>query len=209
MFDFGIFCHLLRLMGIYRVGPRPGIWKVSFHLFFSSFFFILHFHCFCLSLGAPLASGPLDIVHPCQPVATPLQFGLWMFFILLHRYMVSKTLKSKKKKRKKSIFTTSSLLYSIITPPLKVPLFNACAAFPNVSRYYQAWSTPHFWTVRVGYGRVAHSVARILNGKITSEKICILKTIFLYFRPMSPRYSGTKSKLRCRCFHCRNLRWGT
>ena len=99
--------------------------------------------------------------------------------------------------------------YSHITPPLKVPLFNACAVFPNVSRYYQAWSTPHFWTVRVGYGRVAHSVARILNGKITSEKICILKTIFLNFRPMSPRYSGTQSKLRCHCFHCRNLRWGT
>ena len=96
------------------------------------------------------------------------------------------------------------------TPPLKVPLFNACAVFPNVSsRYYQAWSTPHFWTVRIGYGRVAHSVARILNGKITSENICILKTIFLNFKPMSPRYSGTQGKLRCHCFHCRNLRWGT
>ena len=40
MFDFGIFCHLLRLiMGIYRVGGRPGIWKVSFSLFFSSLSF--------------------------------------------------------------------------------------------------------------------------------------------------------------------------
>ena len=78
------------------------------------------------------------------------------------------------------------------TPPLKVPLFNACAVFPNVSRYYQAWSTPHFWTVRIGYGRVAHSVARILNGKITLEKICILKNFFLNFKPMSPRCSGTQ-----------------
>ena len=28
--------------------------------------------------------------------AIPTQFGLWMFFIMLHRYMISKTLKSKK-----------------------------------------------------------------------------------------------------------------
>ena len=32
---------------------------------------------------------------PHEPIPTKL--GLWMFFILLHRYMVSKTLKCKKK----------------------------------------------------------------------------------------------------------------
>ena len=60
MFDFGIFCHLLRLMRIYRVGPCPGIWKVSFSLFFSSFSFflffffsILHFLFSPPSLGGP------------------------------------------------------------------------------------------------------------------------------------------------------------
>ena len=79
MFDFGIFCHLLRLMGCIRWGPCLGIWKVSFSLFFSScsFFFFLSFlsfiFYFSLSLsGAPYSSGPLDIVHPCHPVATPL-----------------------------------------------------------------------------------------------------------------------------------------
>ena len=76
MFDFGIFCHLLKLKRIYRMGPRPGIWKVSFSLFLSSFFFFfLPFLFFifivCLS-GASLAPGPLDIVQPCHPVATPL-----------------------------------------------------------------------------------------------------------------------------------------
>ena len=114
MFDLGIFCHLLRLMGIYGWGPRPGILKVSFSLFFS--FFLLFFifslslspslslslplslslslslsHSLSLSLtlslslslslsGAPLAPGPLDIVHPCHPVATPLRTGdnTWM-----------------------------------------------------------------------------------------------------------------------------------
>ena len=34
--------------------------------------------------------GPQELI--------PIQFGLWMFFIMLHRYMVFKTLKSKKKK---------------------------------------------------------------------------------------------------------------
>ena len=64
-------------------GLRPGIWKCSFSFFFSSFsfFFSLSFLFFILfsfylsrslSWGPPLAPGPLDIVHPCHPVATPL-----------------------------------------------------------------------------------------------------------------------------------------
>ena len=36
-----------------------------------------------------------NISGPHEPILT--QFGLLMFFIMLHRYMVSKTLKSKKK----------------------------------------------------------------------------------------------------------------
>ena len=46
----------------------------SFSFFFFSFFSFLFFmFFFCLSLsGAPVAPGPLDIVHPCHPVATPL-----------------------------------------------------------------------------------------------------------------------------------------
>ena len=41
-------------------------------LFFFSFSF-LHF-LFCLSLSrGPLAPGTMDIVHPCHPVATPLE----------------------------------------------------------------------------------------------------------------------------------------
>ena len=75
MFDFCIFRHLLRLMGIYRVGPSSGYLKsfVLSFLFFVFFFFfsILHF-LFLFLPGALLALGPLDIVHPCHPVATPL-----------------------------------------------------------------------------------------------------------------------------------------
>ena len=77
MFDFGIFCHLLRLMGIYRVGApvRVGLFE-KFRSHFSSvsfsFSFLFFNFFFPLLSGAPLAPGPLDIVHPCHPVATPL-----------------------------------------------------------------------------------------------------------------------------------------
>ena len=52
--------------------PPSGYLKSLVLSFSFLFFSILHF-LFCLSLsGAPLAPGPLDIVHPCHPVATPL-----------------------------------------------------------------------------------------------------------------------------------------
>ena len=64
--------------------PRPGIWKVLFSLFFSSFFLFFSFLFFIFVffggvslLWAPLAPGPLDIVHPCHPVATPLPMALF------------------------------------------------------------------------------------------------------------------------------------
>ena len=81
MFDFCIFCHLLKLMGIYRVGAPVLIFEKFCSLFSFFFFSILHFlfflffffFFFFVSLsGAPLAPRPLDIVHPCHPVATPL-----------------------------------------------------------------------------------------------------------------------------------------
>ena len=83
MFDFGIFCHLLRLMGIYLVGLPSRVFKKLRSLFFSSFSFFLFFSfCFLFFIsfsflfvslsGAPLAPGPLDIVHPCHSVTTPL-----------------------------------------------------------------------------------------------------------------------------------------
>ena len=70
-------------------GP-PSEYLKSFvlsFLFFSSFSFllfsILHF-LFCLSLGGPFSSGPLDIVHPCHPVATPLM--VWVNHLLDDSY---------------------------------------------------------------------------------------------------------------------------
>ena len=47
------------------------------------------------------------ISGPHEPI--PTQFGLWMFFIMLHRYMVSKILKSKKKKENCDVI--ASVLY--------------------------------------------------------------------------------------------------
>ena len=62
MFDFGIFCHLFRLMGIYQVGASSGYLKsfVPSFLFFlfsflSSFSFSFFFSFFFLSLSR----GPL------------------------------------------------------------------------------------------------------------------------------------------------------
>ena len=83
MFDFGIFCHLLRLMGIYRVRAPVRVFDVFIYLFlppFLPFFvfcfcFVIFFSSFSLFLSlsrGPFSSGPLDIVHPCHPVATPL-----------------------------------------------------------------------------------------------------------------------------------------
>ena len=83
MFDFGIFCHLLRLMGIYWVGAPVRVFEkfcslffLPFFFFYSSFFYSLFFP---LSRGPLLAPGPLDIVHPCHPVATPL--WRWCFYV--------------------------------------------------------------------------------------------------------------------------------
>ena len=62
MFDFGIFCHLRRLMGIYWV--RAPVWVLkSFVLSFSflhflfDFLFYSSFVCLSLSLGGPFSSG--------------------------------------------------------------------------------------------------------------------------------------------------------
>ena len=77
MFDFVIFCHVLRLMGIYLMGIPVRVFEnfryhFSFFFFFPFLFFIFLFFSFVSLSGAPLTLGPLDIVHPCHPVATPL-----------------------------------------------------------------------------------------------------------------------------------------
>ena len=68
MFDFGVFCHLLRLMGIYRVGPPSGYLK-SFVLSFLPFFFSILFHSsFFPSLsGATFISGAPGHCPPIPP----------------------------------------------------------------------------------------------------------------------------------------------
>ena len=72
MFDFGIFCHLLRLMGIYRAGAPSGCLKKKslLYLFLSAFlkkkfcsslsFFLSSFFCLSLSLSLSL-SLPLSL----------------------------------------------------------------------------------------------------------------------------------------------------
>ena len=58
----------------------------------------------------------------------PTKFGLWIFFIMIHRYMVSKTLKCKKK-----FFVMASLLYSIIHMPF--PSVNIGGTYQGCYRY--------------------------------------------------------------------------
>ena len=89
MFDFGISCHLLRLMGICRIRVfekfrSPFSFLPFLFVFFSFLFFFLFFIFSLLFLSLSrgpfifsllflsLSRGPLDIVHPCHPVATPL-----------------------------------------------------------------------------------------------------------------------------------------
>ena len=92
-----------RLCGDYQCGGAPvrvfekfcsSFSFLPFFLFFSFFFFFffsfLHF-LFCLSLslsGALLAPGPMDIVHPCHPVATPLA-KIFIMIKLLHSFFTS------------------------------------------------------------------------------------------------------------------------
>ena len=76
MFDFGIFCHLLKLMGIYWVGAPSGylrrfVFSFLFFLFFLfyfsfSFFFFL-FIFLSRSLGAPSSSGAPGHCPPMPP----------------------------------------------------------------------------------------------------------------------------------------------
>ena len=78
MFDFSIFCHLLRLMGIYRVGAP--VWE--FEKFRSLFSFLLvlflsflsFIFFFFLSLGGPLSSG--DPGH-CPPMPPSRYATVW------------------------------------------------------------------------------------------------------------------------------------
>ena len=85
MFDFGIFCHLLRLMGIYRVRPPSGYLRsfvLSFFCFFFFFFFcILHFlFFFCLSRGPLLLRGPWTLsTHATQSLRHCLECVTLLF----------------------------------------------------------------------------------------------------------------------------------
>ena len=83
MFDFGIFC----LGDISDGSPSEYVKSfvfsfLSFSFLFLSFFSfsILHFLIF---LSLSLTLGPLDIVHPCHSVATPLittQFCIVLYY---------------------------------------------------------------------------------------------------------------------------------
>ena len=118
MFDFGIFWHLHRLMGIYRVRAPVGVFEkfCSVSLFFSllpfffflfpfffSLFFFLSFFGLSLWGGGPLAPGPIDIVHPCYPAATPLRGANYVKLKTnkqTNKETKTKTNKNKKQKQK-------------------------------------------------------------------------------------------------------------
>ena len=67
MFDFGIFCHPLRLMEIYRKGAPSGLLK-SFVLSFLFFLFFFFLHIFVsLSHRGPFSSGAYGHCPPMPP----------------------------------------------------------------------------------------------------------------------------------------------
>ena len=82
--------YIFSYMYFCEVKPNKIDWLIDWikkhcSLFFSffSFLFFLFFSFLFVSLSeAPLAPGPLDIVHPCHPVAKPLiishQIGTWL-----------------------------------------------------------------------------------------------------------------------------------
>ena len=86
MFDFCIFCHLPRLMRIYRVGPPSGYLKSFFpsFQFFLSFFFFFSFlgvFFFCIFLGGPFSSGAPGHCPPmppsCYATVAMITFAAW------------------------------------------------------------------------------------------------------------------------------------
>ena len=70
MFDFGSFCHIFRLMGIYRVPYLKSFVLSLFFFFFSSifiFFIFLKIFCCSLSFGGPCSSGAPGHCPPVPP----------------------------------------------------------------------------------------------------------------------------------------------
>ena len=104
MFDFGIFWHLPRLMGIYRVSAPVWVFEkfCSVSLFFSFlpflFFFSLFFFFFwSLSLGGPFSSGTHRHCPPMLPSCYATEGG--------ELCKIKKTNKQTKKQKQKQTKT--------------------------------------------------------------------------------------------------------
>ena len=77
MFDFGIFCRLLRLMGIYRLGPPSGYLKNVVLSFLPFYLFFLFFIFFFSSLsGAPGHCPPMP---PSRYATGSVPLSLWAY----------------------------------------------------------------------------------------------------------------------------------
>ena len=84
MFDFVIFCHLLKLMEIHRAGAPSGYLKrfvLSFLFFLFFFLFYYSFCCCCLSFGGPFSSGAPGHCPPMPP--SRYATGICIFRIIL------------------------------------------------------------------------------------------------------------------------------
>ena len=92
---------------------------------------------FPLFFGAPLALGPLDIVHPCHPLATPLY----------HTNKAKHTLQ-KKKKKKKRILINLLYYFRIWEIPKTMYKFNGKYDQPIKDKYLEesisALSSDHY-----------------------------------------------------------------
>ena len=85
----------------------------------------------------------------------PTKFGLWMFFIMLHRYMVSKTLKYKKKEVFCDVIASVIYaLYCMLKMILWLGVIISYIPFVFVKAIKSAWSLLYPpWNMRVTWAR--------------------------------------------------------
>ena len=110
---------------------------------------------------------------PHEPI--PTKFGLWMFFIMLHQYMVSETLKCKKKKKKIDV---ASVHYCIFDPSLVViglQLFKADLNNKNLTKLEH----PHTYTQMDLLSQNPH-IAFQARGIITNASAILAHRVAFY-----------------------------
>ena len=128
---------------------------------FSFIFFLFFF--FSLSLGAPSALGPLDIVHPCHPLATPLCSMLtteWLYTtVYINACLITTFIKE--------------MVYSLVctyTANFFSTTWLYCRVAVNVTLTSRCWKP--FWTYQYGHRNNVTTPAPYYTG-LTLQRHCM------------------------------------